>query len=420
MPAAPASYHRRMRTLPRLLLPLLLGLGLAACAALPQRQAPTPTLLLVSIDGLRADVVGSGRMPTLDALARSGVHADGMTPSYPTLTFPNHYTLVTGLRPGRHGIVNNIMRDPVLGDFRHKGDAARDGRWYGGEPIWATLQRQGGIAATMFWPGSEAEIGGQRPRQYRRFDGAMPPAARVDQVLAWLDLPLAARPRLVTLYLEQVDVAAHRDGTFSRGAVAAMGEVDAALARLLRGLEARGLRASTNVVVLSDHGMRDVPREQVAWLDALLPAAAYALPWWPQVLGMQADPGRTREVETALLGRHAHFACWRRSETPVHWHFRTHPRIPPIVCQADPGWRVQSRAQPAQEEAVKGEHGFAPEDPSMRAVFVADGPDFADGGHLPGFDNVDVYPLLARLLRITAAPNDGDAGTFDAVLETAP
>ena len=233
-------------------------------------------------------------------------------------------------------------------------------------------------------------------------------------------LTMPWRPGLVTLYLEQVDVAAHRDGTFSPAALAAMGEVDAALARLLRGLEARGLRASTNVVVLSDHGMLDVPRAQVAWLDALLPTAAYQLPWWPQVLGVVASPGRRDEVATALLGRHAHFACWRRAETPPHWHFRTHPRIPPIVCQADPGWRIQSRGQPTQEAAVKGEHGFAPEDPSMRAAFVADGPDFIDGTRMPGFDNVDVYPLLARLLRVKPAPHDGDTTTFDAVLEAAP
>src|SRR5688500_16179605 len=210
-----------MRVVPRLLLPLLLGLWLAACAALPQRPAPTPTVVLVSIDGLRADVVGSGRMPTLDALARKGVHADWMTPSYPTLTFPNHYTLVAGLRPDHHGIVNNTMHDEVLGDFRHKQEASRDGRWYGGEPIWATLQKQGGIAATMFWPGSEAEIAGQRPRHFRRFNGAMSLAARVDQVLSWLDLPARSRPQLVTLYLEQVDVAAHHDGAFSTAALAA-------------------------------------------------------------------------------------------------------------------------------------------------------------------------------------------------------
>ena len=416
----PASYHRHMNVLPRLVLPLLFGLLLAACTALPPRPAPAPTVVLVSIDGLRADVVGSGRMPTLDALARSGVHADWMTPSYPTLTFPNHYTLVTGLRPDTHGIVNNFMHDAVLGEFRHKQASSRDGRWFGGEPIWATLQRQGGIAATMFWPGSEAEIAGQRPRHFRRFDAALAPSRRVDEALAWLDLPARARPQLVTLYLEQVDVAAHQNGTFSPAALAAMADVDAALARLLRGLESRGVRGLTNVIVVSDHGMADVPRDQVSWLDARLPADAYDLVWWPQLVGMTPRPGRMRDVETAFLGRHDHYACWRKAETPAPWGFRTHPRIPPIVCQADAGWRIQSHAQPMQEQALKGEHGFAPEDASMRAVFVADGPDFVDGVRMPAFDNVDVYPLLARLLRVNAASNDGNPRRFDAVLEKRP
>ena len=165
-----------------------MALGLAACATPPPAPTTrTPIVVLVSIDGLRADIVGSGRMPTLDAIARDGVQAAWMNPSFPALTFPNHYTLVTGLRPEHHGIVNNHMRDPVLGTFDSKGEAARDGRWWGGEPIWATLQKQGGIAATMFWPGSEAEIGGQRPRLFRRFDSAVPPRARVDQALAWLN-----------------------------------------------------------------------------------------------------------------------------------------------------------------------------------------------------------------------------------------
>lgn len=428
MPPRSASYDRRMRVLPRLIaLPmlmrlvlLLLGLSLAACATRRQADTQTPTVLLVSIDGLRADVVGSGRMPTLDTLARDGVHADWMNPSYPTLTFPNHYTLVTGLRPDHHGIVNNHMHDAVLGDFVHKQEPARDGRWYGGEPIWATLQRQGGIAATMFWPGSEAEIAGQRPRYFRRFDGAMPPSARVDQVLAWLDLPAPARPQLLTMYFEQVDVAAHNGGTYSAGALSAMAEVDAALARLLHGLDVRGMRATTDVIVLSDHGMQDVTRERVSYLEERLPADAYDVVWWPQMVGLVPGRAQTHAVEAAFLGRHEHFACWRKTEMPAHWHFGTHPRIPPIVCQADAGRRIQSHALPAQEQAVKGEHGFAPEDVSMRAAFVADGPGFADGVRIDAFDNVDVYVLLARLLRVAPAPNDGDERSFDTALETAP
>ena len=386
---------------------LLALLLLVQGCATPIASGPAPTVVLVSIDGLPADVPGSGRMPVLDAIAREGVQAAWLTPSYPTLTFPNHYTLATGLRPDRHGIVNNNINDATLGRFVSKQASARDGRWWGGEPIWVTLQRQGGIAATMFWPGSEAEIAGQRPRYWKRFDGTLPVDARVDQVLAWLDLPPAQRPRLVTLYLEPYDVASHAAGMHSTQAMQALATVDAGLARLRDGLRARGLDDTVDLIVLSDHGMADVRAEDVVYLDDLVPAEAMDVESVGQMAWLSARPGREAEVERALLRRHDHFQCWRKAETPANWHFGRNPRIPPIVCQADDGWRVWLHRWPAAT-TLKGEHGFAPEDVGMRAVFTAVGPSFRAGVRLPAFDNVDVYPLLARLLRITPAANDGD------------
>jgi predicted AlkP superfamily pyrophosphatase or phosphodiesterase len=375
--------------------------------------------VLVSIDGLPASMLGDGTLPTLDALASEGARAEWLTPSYPTLTFPNHYTLVTGLRPDRHGIVHNNMRDAGLGLFLSKQDGAKDGRWWGGEPIWVTLQRQGGIAATMFWPGSEAEIAGQRPRHYVPFDRTLAPDARVDRVLGWLDLPANARPRLLTLYFEQYDVAAHEHGTSTPQSLGALRRIDRALARLRAGLRARGLDGSTDLIVLSDHGMADVPRTHLRLLDDRLDdrfddrldnrpdASTYDVIWWGSFTGIQPKPGHEAEVERAFVGRHDVYACWRKGELPAQWRYGTHPRIPAIVCQSDTGWRVQARRHTAWPNPVKGEHGFAPEAPEMRAVFVAAGPSFKPGVALPAFDNVDVYPLLAHLLGIDPAPNDG-------------
>ena len=385
---------------------LLALLLLAQGCATMRAPGPASTVLLVSIDGLPADVPGSGRMPVLDAIAREGVQAAWLQPSYPTLTFPNHYTLATGLRPDRHGIVNNNFNDARLGRFVSKEASARDGRWWGGEPIWATLQRQGGIAATMFWPGSEAEIAGQRPRYWKRFDGDMPVAARVDQVLAWLDLPPAQRPRLLTLYLEQYDVAAHAAGTNSPPAMQALAAIDAGLARLRAGLHARGLDRRTDLLVLSDHGMADARGEDVRYLDDLVPAEAIDVEYGGQMAWLSARPGYEAEVERTLLGRHPHFACWRKNELPPQWHFGRNPRIPPIACQADDGWRLWLHRWP-KLPTLKGEHGFAPETPGMRAVFTAIGPSFRGGTRLPAFDNVDIYPLLAHLLHVEPAANDG-------------
>ena len=393
---------------------LLACLLLAGCAHAP--PAAPSTLLLVSVDGLPGAIVGTGAMPTLDALSAGGARADGLVPTYPTHTFPNHYTLVTGLRPDQHGIVHNRIRDPLLGRFVSKSLSPRDGRWWGGEPIWATLQKQGGIAATMFWPGSEAEISGQRPRHYRNFDPKLGVNARVDQILAWLDLPVAERPRLLTLYTERYDTAVHANGMRSVQATEALQEIDNALARLRDGLRLRGLAASTNIIVVSDHGMADLRGEDVRYLDDVVAIDTVDVEYFGSMVGLNPLPGHVQTVEAALLRRHDHFQCWRKADLPAAWHYGRHPRIPAIICQADDAWRLHSRASPTPP-ALQGEHGLAPESMSMRGVFVANGPGFVAGARMPAIDNIHVYQLLARLLGVVPAANEGSLSPFLPVLK---
>ena len=401
---------------------------LAACATVqapPAGQADVGhPVLLVSIDGLRTDALGGGTMPTLDAVAAAGVHADWMNPSYPTLTFPNHYTLVTGLRPDHHGIVNNTMLDPELGRFSLRNrDAVTDARWWGGKPAWVTLQEHGGRAATMFWPGSEAPIAGQYPHDWLPFDASVTANERVDQVLAWLDRAPAQRPQLLTLYFDEVDHEEHSWGPGSVQALNAQANVDAALARLLSGLAARDMRDDVDLILVSDHGMAAVPPGQREYLDDWLAAKGLTIDAVDVVTGgssMGVNPAEGADpaaVEAALAGRHAHGECWRKQDLPARWHYGSHPRVPAIVCQADVGWLLWVR-RPDQKTGTHntGAHGYAPELPEMRAVFVADGPSFRDGVRMPAFDNVDVYPLLMRLLDVPAEPNDGNPHTFDDVL----
>src|SRR5690606_37522117 len=239
-----------------------------------------------------------------------------MTPSYPSLTFPNHYTLVTGLRPDHHGIVNNTMRDPVLGDFSLRNRAAvSDARWWGGKPAWVTLQEHGGIAATMFWPGSEAPVAGQHPTHWLPFDGAVSARDRVAQVLEWLDLP--RRPQLLTLYFDEVDHDGHGHGPHSPEARAAQRRVDDAVATLLPGLQARGLRDTVDIIVVSDHGMAEVLPGQREYLDDWLAAAGLSISdvdvvSTGAVAGLSARAGNAVAVADALVRRHAHAQCWRK------------------------------------------------------------------------------------------------------------
>ena len=287
----------------RLLCLSLVAASLAGCAGPPRVAAPvpetTPTLVLVSLDGFRWDYLDRPgvQAPTLRWIAE-GVRAGRLVPVFPTKTFPNHYSLVTGLHPEAHGIVGNSMRDPgrlvdgqparfSLSDR----DALADSRWWGGEPIWVTAERQGVPTGTVFWPGSEAEIGGVRPGRWLPYDGEMPYAARVDTALAWLDAP--DPPRLVTLYVEAVDDAGHRYGPDAPEVGAAIARVDSALARLVDGLRQRGRLDQTSLVVVSDHGMTALSPSRVVLLDDALDLAVDDVDWGEPV-GVWPGPGARR------------------------------------------------------------------------------------------------------------------------------
>jgi len=407
------SYDRRMTPFLRAACALVLCTVLASCATVAPPSPPTspavdtPPVLLVSIDGFRRDYLDRGITPNLSRLADAGVRGDGMTPAYPALTFPNHYTLVTGLRPDRHGVVHNTMRDPVLGAFKSSNEAqASDARWWNGAvPIWVTAERTGLHSATMFWPGSQAAIAGVRPTHGRPYDASVGDDARVDQVVAWLAAP-TPRIRLATLYFERLDKTGHNYGPDSPEIQRDIAAIDASIGRLLQGLDAHGLEV--NLVIVSDHGMAEVaPGHVIAIEDMVAPGDAEVVAVG-QVVGFAPKRGHARAAEAALLGRHAHYECWKHDAMPARWHYGSHPRVPPIVCQVDEGWDAIPRADIARRPThPRGSHGYDPVLPSMRAVFIAQGPAFRSGVTLPVFENVDVYPLLARLLGIEPPENDG-------------
>ena len=434
MPRALVGSPARL-PMPRLLLvALVVGFAfpcgvLAGCrtAAPPDAGQPGASpaeavpLVLVSIDGFRWDYRDRAETPALDRLAAEGVHAGRLVPVFPTLTFPNHYALVTGLHPEHHGIVGNSMRDPALGAFSlGNREAVTDARWWAGEPLWATAERQGARAATMFWPGSEAAIGGVRPSDWKVYDETVPAEARVDTVLAWLARPAATRPRLVTLYFEDVDHAGHADGPDAPETTAAIEHVDAAIARLTAGLAALG--RPVNVVVVSDHGMAALSPDRVAYLDDAAPrfaAQAETVLWgattlvWPQ-------PGRLDSL-AAALGTVDHMTVYRRDApeaaggVPDRLHFRDNVRIAPLVLVADEGWTLTTRATARPPRG--GTHGYDNAVRSMSGILIARGPAFRSGGvAVTEFRTVDVYAALCAALGIAPAPNDGDPAAARTVL----
>ncbi|HKE48842.1 MAG TPA: ectonucleotide pyrophosphatase/phosphodiesterase [Rhodanobacteraceae bacterium] len=403
---------------------LLTLIVLGGCAGLAPSHPPTRAtdpVILVSIDGFRADYLDRGLTPTLAALAAGGVRADALKPSFPTLTFPNHYTLVTGLTPDHHGIVNNRMVDPKTGkSFVYKdAKSIADPAWWGGEPIWVGVEKSGRHAATMFWPGSDVAIDGTRPSHWLHFDGDLSPDRRVDQLLAWTDLRGTARPAFYTLYLEQVDHAGHDYGPDSREVDTALRNIDRALARLIDGLEQRGLFDRTNIVLVSDHGMTTTAPGRVVYLDDLVDVAAADVVAYGILAGMNPDGDKGAAIFATLLAPHDHMHCWRKSDVPPRLRYGTNPRIPALLCLADDGWIIGTHDEQARRRKFSlGEHGYDNDDPTMRALFIAHGPAFKAGLRVPEFDNVDVYPLLAHLLAIPPAPNDGSFDDVRAMLRT--
>ena len=374
----------------------------------PPTVGPPALTILISIDGFRADYLQRGQTPVIAGLAADGARSRGMRPSFPSLTFPNHYTLVTGLRPDRSGIVDNNMEDAArpgvtfsMGNF----EVSHDPFWWDqAEPLWVTAERAGFRTATMFWPGSDLPIRGIQPHDWKLYDKKFLADQRVDQVLAWLDRPAAERPRFVTLYFDEVDTWGHYAGPDSAEVNAALARTDASVGRLVAGLKAMGLFDKANLVIVADHGMAPTSGDRVTLLEELLPAAAiHAISLGP-VSGFRAMPGHDDEVAKALLAPHPHMTCWRKADVPVRFRYGHNARVPPFVCLAETGWVIGPKGRGVN----KGSHGFDPYDPTMNALFVAHGPAFRKGVVLKAFDNVDVYPLLARLVGVEAQPNDGN------------
>jgi len=396
-----------------------------AFAATTVPAQPTAPLILVSLDGWRFDYHTRAPVPNVRALMTRGVRADGLIPSFPTKTFPNHYTLVTGLYPGHHGIVANSIRDPATGRTltMNTRDEVADAMWWGGEPLWNTVRRAGARSASYFWPGSEAPIGGTHPDYWMPYSERTPNEDRVDQVLKWLDLPPADRPRFLTLYFNDVDSAGHWYGPDSAQVVAAVERLDVVIGRLVRGLEHRGIANDVNVVLTSDHGMVETSRRRIIVVDDLVPSADGVIVDLDPTIGVWPHPGREDAVFQRLVSAHPRLKVYRRSQTPPHWHFREHSRIPPIVGVADEGWSILRRdrlidAFSHTPEGIGGQHGYDPRVKNMRGLFVAAGPSFRRGATVDAFENVHVYLALCRALGVAPAPNDGQAAVAQSLLAT--
>ena len=377
-----------------------------------------PYLILISFDGFRHDYLARYDTPSFDRVSARGALAEALIPVYPSLTFPAHYSVATGLHPERHGLVGNRFYDPVRREqYDYRNDSnVQDGTWYGGEPIWVTAETQGMVAAAMLFVGTEADVGGVRPTFWTPYDERGSQRERVDQVLEWLSLPPDRRPHLVTLYFSAVDGAAHRSGPDSNAVARAVGQVDAALGRLLDGIDRLPHGDQVSLVLVSDHGMATVDPDLVADLRQLadLDGARVVVTGPGANLFVDGDLDRARRLRDDLNDDLEVGRAYLRAEVPAELHYRLDPRIGDVVVIPDHGAMLRlggGGAPPA------GMHGYDPRHPEMQGIFLVSGPDITAGERLGPVESVHLYPLMTRLLRLAPNPDiDGDLSVLEHLL----
>jgi len=376
-----------------------------------------PLVILISIDGFKPSYLDRGITPNLKFFASQGVIADGMIPVFPSITFPNHVSLVTGQFPEHHGIVNNVMFDDTIPDqlfTLSSRQAVQNPAWWNqANPIWNTLARQGKISSTLFWPGSEALIQGRQPRDWLDFDGSMSSSMRSEKLLSWLSDPSKERADFATLYFNEVDTQGHHYGPESKEVNVAISFVDQALGELRLGLEKLGILDRVTFVITSDHGMATVPDENVInVLPILEKNVTFKMQWYGPIAGF-ANEGKSNEADFLnQLSKVEHMSCWSKTKPPAGNHFNHNNRIPDILCLADTGWTITN--DPSRK-VLRGQHGFDPNNKDMHAMFIASG--FQIPNKKIGLiKNIDVYNFLCKLLQVKPDANDGSSDLSDIIL----
>jgi len=381
-----------------------------------------PYLILVSIDGFRWDYQGLYDTPAMDRIAAAGVRADAMLPVFPTLTFPNHYSIATGLFPAHHGLIGNRFPSKDRQKFYslYERETVQDGSWYGGEPIWVAAERAGLVTAAFYFVGTEAPVDGVPMTYWKAYDDSIPGSRRVEQALDWLAMDEAHRPHLITLYFEDVDRATHKYAPGSPQSRRSIERVDGYLAELLDGIAALPVADEVYLILVSDHGqtrVREDPPfiiERVVNLDGVLSVdhGAISFLYLPE-----SDRDRAIEIRDAINGSWQHGRAMLRGEAPAEWHLTETAGFADLIVQPDPGYTVFSSPKNAGHSS-KGDHGWAPEFEDMRGIFLASGPRLPNGVRISPISVTDVYPLMMEILSLPiSGPLDGNPQRLPALLQ---
>jgi len=395
----------------------LLAIILFAFTALSYAQEK-PYVLLVSFDAFRWDYLNRGITPNLEKVKEAGASALSFQPSFPSKTFPNHYSIITGMYPAHHGIIGNSITDPFTKGAYKMSDsnAVRDAWWYQGEAFWETAERQGIVSASYFWPGSEVLLKYRHPTYYTQFEHSKPDEERVEGVINWLQLPAEKRPHFITLYFSETDDQGHKFGPNSDQVNDAVKRLDGITGYLFGKLESIKMRDSVDVIIVSDHGMTEVSDSNSVDIEKILAGVKCRLSDAGPQMFVTPPAGKEKAAYELLKKSELHYKVYYRDEVPEYFHFNDHPFIAPIVVVADMGWSAVTSRKSGWTS--KGNHGYDNHQLDMHGIFLAEGPHIKQNYRTGTLLNIDVYPLLCRIFKIYPRPNiDGKAERIDFILK---
>ena len=366
-------------------------------------------VLLISMDGFRYDYLDKANTPNFDKLVNTGVSAKALIPVFTSKTFPNHYSIATGMYAENHGLIANTFFANDLNkqySIRDR-NAVENGAFYGGEPIWVTAESQNVISASYFWVGSEAVIKGQQPTYWKKYNQKVSFESRIDSVISWYSKPVQSRPRLILLYFHEPDWTGHEYGPNSNETISQIENMDNVFGNLISKISKLSIYNNLNIIIVSDHGMTDVKPDRTIDLSLVTDLSNMRVNGsGPTVFISSESKKQLKQTYKQLKNIDNADVYWKQN-IPKRFHYRNHVRIPDLLVLANEGWSLMPLGHGSS--TPKGSHGYDNQLDNMKAIFMAKGPSFKKGYRRDEFENIHIYPLITHILGIKSYPNiDGD------------
>ena len=366
-------------------------------------------VLLISMDGFRYDYLDKANTPNFDKLVNTGVSAKALIPVFTSKTFPNHYSIATGMYAENHGLIANTFFANDLNkqySIRDR-NAVENGAFYGGEPIWVTAESQNVISASYFWVGSEAVIKGQQPTYWKKYNQKVSFESRIDSVISWYSKPVQSRPRLILLYFHEPDWTGHEYGPNSNETISQIENMDNVFGNLILKISKLSIYNNLNIIIVSDHGMTDVKPDRTIDLSLVTDLSNMRVNGsGPTVFISSESKKQLKQTYKQLKNIDNADVYWKQN-IPKRFHYRNHVRIPDLLVLANEGWSLMPLGHGSS--TPKGSHGYDNQLDNMKAIFMAKGPSFKKGYRRDEFENIHIYPLITHILGIKSYPNiDGD------------